>query len=104
MRSVAVLVSISPYTSGTSVTLPWRVNVSSNIKKVAEETALMLDEIAANDTLYAEMVQDTARRQGKLEQGQLYVASISFSAMSWNVEQGLPRMYNQVILTKLVKL
>ena len=32
-----------------------------------------------NDTLYAEMVQDTARRQGKLEQGQLYVASISFS-------------------------
>jgi hypothetical protein len=57
-----------------------------------------------NDTLYAEMVQDTARRQGKLEQGQLYVASISFSAMSWNVEQGLPRMYNQVILTKLVKL
>ena len=56
------------------------------------------------ETVYAEMVQEQARRQGVLSTDYYYKATLQFNARSWKDQQGQQRWENRVTLTKIAVL
>lgn len=54
-----------------------------------------------SDTIYAEMVQETARKQGPVDKNSLFVAEVQFQVRPWKDQKQQERFENRVILTKL---
>lgn len=54
-----------------------------------------------DSTLYAEMIQEQARRVGTLAKDFYYVASLTAQARSWTDQQGALRYENRLTLSKL---
>jgi hypothetical protein len=59
---------------------------------------------AGSETLYAEMVQEQARKQGTLSKDFYYKATISATARTWQDQQGQSRYENRLTLTKMAVL
>ncbi len=60
--------------------------------------------IHGGDTLFAEMVQDQARRQATLSQDFYYVAKLQLQARPWTDQQGVQRYENRIVLTSMCPL
>ena len=56
---------------------------------------------SGGDTIFAEMVQEQARKQGTLSKDYYYKASLQLSARPWTDQQGQRRVENRVTLTKI---
>jgi hypothetical protein len=59
---------------------------------------------SGGDTFYCEMVQEQARKQGKLDNSYYYKATIAAKAQPWNDQQGQQRWENRLALTKICML
>lgn len=57
-----------------------------------------------SDMIYAEMVQETARKQGPVDRNTLFFADVQFQTRSWKDQNQKERFENRVILTKLTVL
>jgi len=55
-----------------------------------------------SDKIYAEMIQEQARKQGTLDPNYYYVAYLSLQARPWTDQQGKQRWENRVTLNKIV--
>jgi len=56
---------------------------------------------SGSDTIYAEMVQEQARKQGTLDTNFYYKAQLSLQVRTWKDQQGGDRYENRITLTKL---
>ena len=54
-----------------------------------------------SDKIYAEMIQEQARKQGTLDPNYYYVASLSVQARPWTDQQGRQRYETRVVLNKI---
>lgn len=59
---------------------------------------------SGGDTLYAEMVQEQARRQGELPQDRYYKVTLTMQARSWNDQQQTEHWENRLTITKIAVL
>ena len=59
---------------------------------------------SGGETLFAEMLQEQARRQGVLPKDYYYKATLAFQARPWNDQQGQQHWENRVTLTKIAVL
>ena len=59
---------------------------------------------SGGDTLYCEMVQEQARKQGQLSKDFYYKASIAATARAWKDQQGQTHYENRLTLTKIAVL
>lgn len=53
------------------------------------------------ETIYAEMIQEQARKQAVLDPNYYYVASLSMQARPWTDQQGKQRYENRVVLNRI---
>lgn len=53
------------------------------------------------DTIYAEMIQEQARKQGTLDPNYYYVANLSVQARPWTDQQGRQRYETRVVLNRI---
>ena len=56
---------------------------------------------SGGDTIFAEMLQEQARKQGALSKDYYYKASLQLSARPWTDQQGQRRVENRVTLSKI---
>ena len=56
------------------------------------------------DKIYAEMIQEQARKQGTLDPNYYYVAYLSLQARPWTDQQGKQRYENRIVLNKIAVL
>lgn len=54
-----------------------------------------------SDKIYAEMIQEQARKQAVLDPNYYYVASLSMQARPWTDQQGKQRYENRIVLNKI---
>jgi hypothetical protein len=59
---------------------------------------------SGGETLYVEMVQEQARKQGALDPNYYYKATIAATARPWTDQQGQQRWENRLVLTKIAVL
>ena len=59
---------------------------------------------SGSESIYAEMVQEQARRQGMLSKDFYYKASLQLSARPWTDQQGQQRWENRITITKIATL
>ena len=56
---------------------------------------------SGGETVFAEMVQEQARRQGVLDTSYYYKATLQVQARPWQDQQGQQRWENRITLTKI---
>ena len=54
-----------------------------------------------SDTYYCEMVQEQARKQGKLDPNYYYVATLSSQARAWQDQSGAERYETRITLNRI---
>ena len=54
-----------------------------------------------SDKIYAEMIQEQARKQGTLDPNYYYVANLSVQARPWTDQQGRQRYETRVVLNRI---
>ena len=59
---------------------------------------------SGSESVYAEMVQEQARRQGVLSKDYYYKATIAATAREWKDQQGQTHYENRLTLTKIATL
>ena len=59
---------------------------------------------SGSETVYAEMVQEQARKQGTLSKDYYYKATLQLQARPWTDQQGQQRHENRITLTKIALL
>ena len=59
---------------------------------------------SGGETIFAEMVQEQARKQGELPKDYYYKATLQTYARPWTDQQGQQRYENRVTLTKIAVL
>jgi single-stranded DNA-binding protein len=59
---------------------------------------------SGGETIFAEMVQEQARKQGELPKDYYYKATLQAYARPWTDQQGQQRYENRVTLTKIAVL
>ena len=59
---------------------------------------------SGGETIFAEMVQEQARKQGELSKDYYYKATLQANARPWTDQQGQQRYENRVTLTKIAVL
>lgn len=59
---------------------------------------------AGSETLYAELVQEQARKQGTLSKDFYYKATLSLQARPWTDQRGQQRYENRITLTRIAVL
>ena len=59
---------------------------------------------SGSDTLYCEMVQEQARKQGQLPQDCYYKATLQATAREWKDQQGQSHYENRLTLNKIAVL
>ena len=57
-----------------------------------------------SDKMFAEMIQEQARKQAVLDPNFYYVASLSMQARPWTDQQGKQRYENRIVLNKIAVL
>lgn len=55
-----------------------------------------------SDVIYAEMVQDTARKMGQLDKAYFYVATLNFQVRKYTDKDGRERFETRAICSKIV--
>ncbi|MCR5678903.1 MAG: hypothetical protein K6G08_01655 [Prevotella sp.] len=59
---------------------------------------------SGGDTMYAEMIQEQARKQGQLSKDYYYKVQLQLAARPWQDQQGSTRYENRITITKIAVL